>query len=88
MKNSVEFVKDLRSTFDTLYSVADKTTRQYFATKPSNDELLGYFKIRLFNERWNMVELAQAVANQPIDTPIEETQLLAKQAYEIGRAHV
>jgi hypothetical protein len=82
MKNSIEFVKELRSTFDTLYNVADKTTREYFATKPSNDELLGYFKIRLFNERWNMVELSQAVANLPIDTPIEETQLLAKQAWD------
>jgi hypothetical protein len=82
MQSSKEFVQDLRSTFDTLYTVADKTTREYFATKPSNEELLGYFKIRLFNERWNMVELAQAVANQPIDTPIEETQLLAKQAYD------
>ena len=82
MKNSVEFVKELRNTFDTLYAVADKTTREYFATKPSQEELLGYFKIRLFNERWNMVELSQAVANLPIDTPIQETQLLAKQAYD------
>lgn len=82
MKNSVEFVKELRNTFDTLYTVADKTTREYFATKPSQEELLGYFKIRLFNERWNMVELSQAVANLPVDTPIEETQLLAKQAYD------
>lgn len=82
MKPSKEFVAELRTTFDTLYNVADKTTREYFATKPSTDELLGYFKIRLFNERWNMVELSQAVANLPVDTPIEETQLLAKQAYD------
>lgn len=82
MKPSKEFVAELRTTFDTLYNVADKTTRDYFATKPSTDELLGYFKIRLFNERWNMVELSQAVANLPVDTPIEETQLLAKQAYD------
>jgi 1,2-phenylacetyl-CoA epoxidase catalytic subunit len=82
MKPSKEFVAELRTTFDTLYNVADKTTREYFATKPSQEELLGYFKIRLFNERWNMVELSQAVANLPVDTPIEETQLLAKQAYD------
>lgn len=82
MKSSKEFVQDLRKTFDTLYNVADKTTRDYFATKPSNEELMGYFKIRLFNERWNMVELSQAVANAPVDTPMEELQLLAKQAYD------
>jgi 1,2-phenylacetyl-CoA epoxidase catalytic subunit len=82
MKNSTQFVKDLRSTFDTLYTVADNTTRSYFATKPGKEELLGYFKIRLFNERWNMVELAQAVANLPVNTSIKETQLLAKQAWD------
>lgn len=82
MKNSVEFVADLKQHFETLFSVADKTTREYFATKPSQEELLGYFKIRLFNERWNMVELSQAVANLPVDTPIEESQLLAKQAWD------
>lgn len=82
MKNSVEFVAELKEHFSTLFNVADKTTRQYFATNPSKEELLGYFKIRLFNERWNMVELSQAVANLPIDTPIKETQLLAKQAWD------
>lgn len=82
MKNSKEFVKELRTSFNTLYDVADKTTRSYFATKPSKEELLGYFKIRLFNERWNMVELSQAVANLPVDTPIKESQLLAKQAWD------
>ena len=82
MKTSKEFVSDLRESFDTLYNVADKTTREYFATKPSNEELMGYFKIRLFNERWNMVELSRAVSELPVDTPFEEMQLLAKQAYD------
>lgn len=82
MQTSKEFVADLREHFDTLYAVADKTTREYFATKPSNDELMGYFKIRLFNERWNMVELSRAVSELPVDTPFEEMQLLAKQAYD------
>lgn len=82
MKTSKEFVSDLRNTFDTLYNVADKTTREYFATNPSNEELMGYFKIRLFNERWNMVELSRAVAEAPVDMPMEELQLLAKQAYD------
>lgn len=82
MKNSKEFVKELREIFDTMYRVTDRTTREYFAEKPSQEELLEYFKIRLFNERWNMVELSQAVANLPVDTPIEESQMLAKQAWD------
>lgn len=82
MKSSKEFVADLRKTFDTLYNVADKTTREYFATKPSKDELMSYFKIRLFNERWNMVELSRAVAEASVETPMDELQLLAKQAYD------
>lgn len=82
MKSSKEFVLDLRKTFDTLYKVADRTTREYFATKPSKDELMSYFKIRLFNERWNMVELSRAVAEASVDTPMDELQLLAKQAYD------
>jgi hypothetical protein len=82
MKDSKQFVKELGESFSTLYNVADKTTREYFATNPSNEELMDYFKIRLFNERWNMVELSQAVANLPLDTPMEEMQMLAKQAYD------
>jgi len=82
MKNSKEFVKELRQLFDTLYRVADRTTREYFAEDHSKEELLEYFKIRLMNERWNMVELSQAVANLPVDTPIEESQMLAKQAWD------
>ena len=82
MKDSKQFVVELREIFDTLYRVADKTTREYFAEDHSNEELIEYFKIRLFNERWNMVELSQAVANLPVDTPIEESQMLAKQAWD------
>ena len=82
MKDSKQFVAELKEKFKTLYEVTDRTTREYFATKPSNEELLGYFKIRLMNERWNMVELSQAVASLPIDTPMHEAQLLAKQAWD------
>jgi len=82
MKDSKQFVIELREIFDTLYRVADTTTREYFAEDHSREELLEYFKIRLFNERWNMVELSQAVANLPVDTPIEESQMLAKQAWD------
>ena len=82
MKDSKQFVAELKDKFATLYQVADQTTREYFATKPGNEELLGYFKIRLMNERWNMVELSQAVANLPVETPMEEAQLLAKQAWD------
>lgn len=82
MKDSKQFVADLKDKFATLYQVADQTTREYFATNPGKEELLGYFKIRLMNERWNMVELSQAVANLPVETPMEEAQLLAKQAWD------
>lgn len=82
MKDSKQFVVELREQFDTLYQVADATTREYFAEDHSQAEMLEYFKIRLFNERWNMVELAQALSKLPVDTPMEETQMLAKQAYD------
>lgn len=82
MKDPKQFVADLREIFDTLYQVADATTREYFAEDHSQEEMLEYFKIRLFNERWNMVELSQAIAKLPIDTPMKETQMLAKQAYD------
>lgn len=77
-----QFVEDLGKDFETLYKVADITTKRYFEKNPSKDELLHYFKIRLFNERWNMVELSQAVANLPVNTPDVETQMLAKQAFD------
>jgi 1,2-phenylacetyl-CoA epoxidase catalytic subunit len=82
MTTGKQFVKKLGEDFSTLYKVADITTRRYFEKNPSKDELLHYFKIRLFNERWNMVELSQAVANLPVDTPMAEAQMLSKQAYD------
>jgi rubrerythrin len=81
-KTGKQFIAELEQDFATLYKVADITTRRYFEKKPSQDDLLHYFKIRLFNERWNMVELSQAVANLPINTPMVEAQMLAKQAFD------
>ena len=82
MKTSKEFVADLEKKFETLYQVSEAVTRDYFASNPSKEHLMDHFKLRMMNERWNMVEFAKKVAALPVDTSGEEAMLLCKQTFD------
>lgn len=84
MKSVDTFLDELFEEFQTCIKISQEQTRLYFAN-PENttkERLAHFFKIRMFNERWNMVEIAKKVAELPINTPPKEARMLAKQAFD------
>ena len=82
MKTPEQFLLDLEEKFETLYQISEEATRSYFGSKPSKELLMDHFKVRMMNERWNMIEFAKKVAELPVDTPAEECMLLSKQVFD------
>lgn len=82
MKSPQEFLSDLENQIETLYQVSEEVTRAYFASNPSKEHLMDHFKLRMMNERWNMVEFAKKVAALPVETSAEEAMLLCKQTFD------
>lgn len=85
MKPVHQFLDDLEQEFQAIYQVSDMVARKFFDSKPSKDQLLEHFKRKMFNERWNMVEISQKVAALPVDTDPKECLLLSKQAMDEAR---
>lgn len=84
-KKGKEFVDELFTEFETVALISQEQVRMYFAQPGVYDDkqkIADFFKVRLFNERWNMVELAKQVAELPVDTDIDQTKLLAKQVFD------
>jgi rubrerythrin len=82
MKSAKEFLVELEQKVETLYQVSEEVTRNYFASNPSKEHLMDHFKLRMMNERWNMVEFAKKVAALPVTTSGEEAMLLCKQTFD------
>lgn len=82
-KTAKQFVQELRKDFQTLFDISEKQCRMYFSQPDlTKEKMADFFKVRMFNERWNMVEIAKKVSELPVNTPAEEARLLAKQAYD------
>ncbi len=82
-KSAKKYLKDLEAEFAGIYEVSDLVARKFFDSNPDNKALLEHFKRKMFNERWNMVEISEKVSNlHPIENSPEEAVLLAKQAYD------
>lgn len=78
-----EFLDEMYQEFQPLFEIAKMQARMFFSQEDLNkDKLANFFKNRMFNERWNMVEIAKKVSELPVDTPAEEAKLLAKQAFD------
>jgi hypothetical protein len=82
MKTPEQFLLDLEERFETLYDISEEATRSYFGSNPSKEHLIDHFKVRMMNERWNMIEFAKKVAALPVETPAEECMLLSKQVFD------
>jgi rubrerythrin len=82
MLSSKEFVKKIVADNQALFKASQLNVRQYFDSKPSQEELVDHFIGRMVNERMNMVEISQTIANLPADTDPVELQLLAQQAHD------
>lgn len=80
--NSKQFVAKLAQDNEALFKASELNVEAYFASAPSQEALVEHFTGRMVNERMNMVEIANKVANAPADTPVETLALLSKQALD------
>ena len=80
--NAKKFVEDIVADNQALFRASQLNVKSYFDSKPDQSELVEHFIGRMVNERMNMVEIAQQVANMPADADAEELQLLTKQAHD------
>jgi rubrerythrin len=77
-----QFVKKLVEDNQALFKASQHNVKEYFESKPAQEELVEHFVGRMVNERMNMVEISQAIAQMPADTPTEELELLTRQAQD------
>ena len=82
MLSSKEFVAKISADNQALFEASQHNVRAYFDSKPPQAELVDHFIGRMVNERMNMVEISQTIANLPADTDPVELQLLAQQAHD------
>ena len=82
MSQARQVVEQIRRDNQALFAASQHNVRAYFDSKPAQQELVTHFIGRMVNERMNMVEISQAIAHLPSDTPVEELQLLTKQAHD------
>ena len=80
-----QFVKKLVEDNQALFKASQINVKAYFDSKPDQDVLVEHFVGRMVNERMNMVEISQAIAQMPADTPTEELELLTRQAQDEAR---
>ena len=82
MTTSKEFVAKIVAENEALFEASKMNVKAYFESNPSQEALVAHFIGRMVNERMNMVEIAQTIANLPADTDPLELQLLSKQAHD------
>ena len=80
-----QYVKKLVEDNRALFQASQHNVKEYFDSKPPQAELVEHFVGRMVNERMNMVEISQAIAQMPADTPTEELELLTRQAQDEAR---
>jgi rubrerythrin len=77
-----QFVQKIIKENQALFKASQHNVKSYFDSKPSQEELVEHFIGRMVNERMNMVEISQAIANMPADADPVELQLLTQQAHD------
>lgn len=80
--NAKQFVQKIVDENQALFKASQHNVKAYFDSKPAQEELVEHFIGRMVNERMNMVEISQAIANMPVDTDPVELQLLTQQAHD------
>jgi rubrerythrin len=82
MLTSKQFVQKIVDDNQALFKASQLNVKDYFDAKPSQQELVDHFVGRMVNERMNMVEISQTIANLPANTDPVELQLLTQQAHD------
>lgn len=77
-----QFVQKIVNDNQALFRASQYNVKAYFDSKPAKEELIKHFIGRMVNERMNMVEISQAIANMPADADPIELQLLTQQAHD------
>ena len=77
-----QFVQKIVDENQALFRASQHNVKAYFDSKPAQEELVDHFIGRMVNERMNMVEISQAIANMPADADPVELQLLTQQAHD------
>ena len=82
MLTGKQFVEKIVQDNQALFKASQHNVRAYFDSKPAKEELVEHFIGRMVNERMNMVEISQTIANLPANTDPVELQLLSQQAHD------
>lgn len=82
MLTAKQFVQKVVADNQALFTASQLNVKQYFDSKPSQQELVDHFIGRMVNERMNMVEISKQIASMPVDTDPVELQLLSQQAHD------
>lgn len=82
MLTGKQFVEQIIADNQALFRASQHNVKAYFDSKPAQEELVEHFIGRMVNERMNMVEISQTIANLPADTDPVELQLLSQQAHD------
>ena len=77
-----QFVQKIVNENQALFRASQHNVKAYFDSKPAQEELVEHFIGRMVNERMNMVEISNAIANMPADADPVELQLLTQQAHD------
>ena len=80
--NSKQFVAKIVADNQALFQASQHNVKAYFDSKPAQEELVEHFIGRMVNERMNMVEISNAIAQMPADADPVELQLLTQQAHD------
>ena len=80
--NSKQFVAKIVADNQALFQASQINVKAYFDSKPAQEELVEHFIGRMVNERMNMVEISNAIAQMPADADPVELQLLTQQAHD------
>ena len=82
MLTGKQFVEKLVQDNQALFKASQINVKAYFDSKPAQEELVTHFIGRMVNERMNMVEISNAIAQMPADADPVELQLLTQQAHD------
>lgn len=77
-----QFVQKIIDDNQALFRASQHNVKAYFDSEPVQEELIEHFIGRMVNERMNMVEISQAIANMPANADPIELQLLTQQAHD------
>ena len=80
--NSKQFVAKMAQDNEALFQASEVQVEAYFNSNPTQEQLVTHFVGRMVNERMNMVEISNKVANMPADATAEYCALISKQALD------